>query len=1274
MARATDNVFGAVAVEWGFCSAEEIEECLNAQHELAERGEKVPRLGELLAHKGFMTPDQVRAVLDGQHRQAEGLFGEIAVRWKFCTQEQVDEALRGQKERDEAGERHARIGEILHAAGQLKKHQVRAILQAQRKKIAVCSGCGKRFNVAGYEYGAKLRCADCGTVTILRQDPREAKRVEEDDIEVAGTVFIPKKDLPVKEEPRLAIGGYEVYSKLGADATGTICKARHLESAADVALKIMHAAAMQDPAFLNRFIEEGKLATSLDHPSLKKLYEVGVEEGRYFYSTEYVEGASIRRIIESGRLFTPVQALDVAIQIASAIEYAHSRGVVHGDLRPSNILITVDGQVKIDGMGMAKDVAGNLRRLAATGETLPLYLAPELAVNPDRPEPAADIYSTGAVLYHMLTGQPPYKGESPLEVLMRVSEETPASVHERNPDVPPFLSGIVSRMLSPEVKDRQESAADLLLELRAAHEKMRKEAEKGVHGTPAKAMAPVASLARGAHEVQPTVRGMPPVSETIRHRVERRESSSAGVWIAVALVVGAIGAAGVVFMTRSGPVIGGGPPPEERPTEPERPKPNPILTAAEKKLEAEYRSLVEYRDANPDDPEMVYGRYQRFLADYENSQVGKAYVQQAVAQAKELRRKTAEAVYEKARDNAREYLAMKNFSKAMEGLREFLDDYGEAEAAGSARTFLRKLGERQSEAYRNARQKAENYVARGKIADAKGLLREIADGYTEQFADPARKRLAELDAAQAPVPQPPAPEPEKPEETAAQQRINEEAAERALAALKPGVRDQIKIFGFQKAASMAAAGAARHTGTTHAKEMLKVERDVEVIRSLIKAYVDRINSGAVKGLAVKHAGKKLPVRSATELALNLRDRTGLSFKVAWHRIDAEEANVMLLSLVDKKSGKENLALGLLYHYRDQAGWAKVRMAAAKRLGEDTSRLEELILAAEKPAAEPQGPAAGPAAEVPKATTTVYAFDDAKDLAKFEKVAGTWAVERGALKGTGDPASLQMFAEELTELSGRARFDKLDCTAQIAAGGWLISFNLAQKTVVFSGEGGKRREISFPPAANTWYDWAVRMERKDANTVHVGFYLGGKLQASFGDPQAQSGRIYFMVDRNGTLRLDNVRVTARLGGTPAPRQADAGDVKRFRSAGWRIVSGEWSMDTDGVITGRSKGGKPAEATKAVQLPFQLGVSVKGTATFAGVSFGPRKDFGVGPSDKWRKISIKAQFDVDFTIDNLRQWGAGDHTAVVRPGNLGDTAILKVDGGVAEFKGFDVMPLK
>ena len=211
--RARDNLFGTLGVQWGFCSEDEVQECLDLQSELSEQGKKVPRLGEILAHKGYMTPDQVRAVLDGQHRQAEGLFGEIAVRWKFCTTEQVQECLRIQEQRAEAGEKHARLGEVMYAKGYVKRHQVRAILQAQRKSIAVCSGCGKRFNVAGFEYGAKLRCASCGTVTILRQDPRQViEPSDSQEIEVDGTVFIPKKDLPVKEEPRLEIGGYEVWA------------------------------------------------------------------------------------------------------------------------------------------------------------------------------------------------------------------------------------------------------------------------------------------------------------------------------------------------------------------------------------------------------------------------------------------------------------------------------------------------------------------------------------------------------------------------------------------------------------------------------------------------------------------------------------------------------------------------------------------------------------------------------------------------------------------------------------------------------------------------------------------------------------------------------------------------------------------------------------------------------------------------------------------------------------------------------------------------------
>lgn len=152
MTKATikEVLFGRLATRGKFVTEEQIAECLALQDRYRTQGGPVPRLGEILAVKGYMSAEQVRAVLDGQHGRREGLFGEIAIRWRFLDRPALEEALDLQRQMDAAGKPRSRLGEVLVEHGRLHPHQVRAMLEAQGKKIVHCSGCNARFNVAHF--------------------------------------------------------------------------------------------------------------------------------------------------------------------------------------------------------------------------------------------------------------------------------------------------------------------------------------------------------------------------------------------------------------------------------------------------------------------------------------------------------------------------------------------------------------------------------------------------------------------------------------------------------------------------------------------------------------------------------------------------------------------------------------------------------------------------------------------------------------------------------------------------------------------------------------------------------------------------------------------------------------------------------------------------------------------------------------------------------------------------------------------------------------------
>ncbi|HHN47045.1 MAG TPA: hypothetical protein ENN09_06340, partial [Planctomycetes bacterium] len=328
MPSVKDSLFGMLVVRAGYATEEQIQECIDLQEDYRRRGGKVPRLGEILAQKRYMTPEQVSSILEGQHREKGGLFGEIAVRWKFATEEQLEECLKQQQEDHARGLPRRKIGEIMLYKGYVQVHQIAAILEAQKRRVTQCAGCSKFINMAGFRPGDKLRCAACGAITEVPSmpgfsfgdfrpqeaevTPMETREQAERGSGVQPVVSAGRAPAEVEtaqppaappappEKAPLEIGGYEILSRLGQDATGTTVKARHIESDTTVALKVMKVTPMQDEAFLRRFIEEGKKGTQLIHRNVKRVYEVGLDKGRYYYSTEYIEGKSLKKMIEEG--------------------------------------------------------------------------------------------------------------------------------------------------------------------------------------------------------------------------------------------------------------------------------------------------------------------------------------------------------------------------------------------------------------------------------------------------------------------------------------------------------------------------------------------------------------------------------------------------------------------------------------------------------------------------------------------------------------------------------------------------------------------------------------------------------------------------------------------------------------------------------------------------------------------------------------------------------------------------------------------------------------
>ncbi len=263
---------------------------------------------------------------------------------------------------------------------------------------------------------------------------------------------------PSAELPR--IPGYEVEAVLGRGGMGVVFKAWHLRLHRPVALKMLLAGAYAGRGERERFLREAEAEACLNHPHIVQVYDVGEYDGRLYFTMEYVEGGNLAQRL----LGTPQparQAAALLATLAEAVQVAHQGGIVHRDLKPANILLTADGTPKIADFGLARHLDGGpALTLSGARVGTPSYMAPEQAIGKARAiGPAADIYALGALLYEMLTGRPPFRGETATETERQVISDEPVPPARLNPQVPRDLETICLKCLHKDPQRRYATAA-----------------------------------------------------------------------------------------------------------------------------------------------------------------------------------------------------------------------------------------------------------------------------------------------------------------------------------------------------------------------------------------------------------------------------------------------------------------------------------------------------------------------------------------------------------------------------------------------------------------------------------------------------------------------------------------------------------------------------------------------------------------------------------------------------------------------------------------------
>ena len=262
---------------------------------------------------------------------------------------------------------------------------------------------------------------------------------------------------------------YELGEPLGRGGMAEVLEGRDLRLGRRVAVKILRPDLAKDPAFQSRFRREAQSAASLNHPNIVAVYDTGEDilgdESASvvvpYIVMEYVDGQTLRQLLASGRRLLPERALEITAGVLAALDYSHRHGIVHRDIKPANVMLTRTGDVKVMDFGIARALADASATMTAASAVMGTaqYLSPEQARG-EVVDARSDLYSTGCLLYELLTGRPPFTGDSPVSVAYQHVSENPLPPSQVDPAVPPALDALVMKSLAKSPDDRYQTAAD----------------------------------------------------------------------------------------------------------------------------------------------------------------------------------------------------------------------------------------------------------------------------------------------------------------------------------------------------------------------------------------------------------------------------------------------------------------------------------------------------------------------------------------------------------------------------------------------------------------------------------------------------------------------------------------------------------------------------------------------------------------------------------------------------------------------------------------------
>jgi predicted Ser/Thr protein kinase len=418
-------------------------------------------------------------------RSKEIQLGQLLVQKRRCALQQVNKGLATQR-RLRAENRHRPLGRILVENGSISEEDLKDALFEMGGLQVYCRDCDIQFQPTKRTFGAPDLCPQCsspavferggplptgtltrshGTNTTLARSPASSASpgsVRRDVGSGSAGMIASRPETCVGK----ILGGCELVSKVAHGGMGVVYKATQLNLGRTVAVKILSEELARDGSFVRRFMQEARAAAQLNHGNVVHINDVGEYQGIYFYVMEFVDGENLREILQRERRLEVRVALEITVQVCHALRHAHSRGVIHRDIKPENIMITNEGGVKLADLGLAKRLdAEHKAGITHAGSILgtPYYMAPEQAKDFSKVDCRSDIYSLGVTVYRMISGKVPFRGRSPIEVMIKALDGKKSPIRELREGVGEDVEVLVDQMMHRDPTERFQRIDDALV-------------------------------------------------------------------------------------------------------------------------------------------------------------------------------------------------------------------------------------------------------------------------------------------------------------------------------------------------------------------------------------------------------------------------------------------------------------------------------------------------------------------------------------------------------------------------------------------------------------------------------------------------------------------------------------------------------------------------------------------------------------------------------------------------------------------------------------------